>query len=133
MTDEQKQEAFEEAESMASKVPDLLAQISDRLGASTGASAVFGEPAEQGGRTVIPVAQAIIGTGAGGGAGAREEGSGIGGGGGAITKPMGYIEVTEQEARFVPLAPPWADAKLILAYSIMALVVLRTLVRLLRP
>lgn len=133
MTDEQKQEAFEEAEEMASKVPDLLAQITDRLGASAGASAVFGEPAEQGGRTVIPVAQAIIGTGAGGGGGAEAEGSGIGGGGGAVTRPMGYIEVTAQQASFVPLAPPWADPKLIFAYTLMALVVLRTLVRLLRP
>ena len=108
MTDNQEQ-ARTEAEDAAAKVPKLLAQVAEKLGANVGASAVFGEAVEQDGRTVVPVAQSMIGTGAGGGSGTEGQGSGVGAGGGAIAKPVGYIEVTAEGAAFVPLSPPWAD------------------------
>lgn len=132
MTDDQKQDAFEEAEAAASSgAAGLLETVLDRIGLHAGAKAVFGEPIEKDGRTVIPVAQMIIGTGAGGGS-TEEEGTGEGAGGGALTRPLGYIEVTSERAVFVPLKQPWQDPALVLVYALLALVVLRSLVRLVR-
>jgi uncharacterized spore protein YtfJ len=72
---------------------------------------VFGEPVTKGDRTVIPVARitANYGFGAGGGEGQREEdrnhGSGGGGGGGGRVKahPIGFIEMSNDTAQFVPI------------------------------
>jgi uncharacterized spore protein YtfJ len=133
MTDDATRAAYDDAGSMASKVPGLLEGLADRLGASAGAKAVFGEAVEKDGRTIVPVAQSIIGTGAGGGGGAEEtEGSGLGAGGGAMTKPIGYIEITGGSARFVPLQQPWQDPKLILAYALLVLITARAINRILR-
>lgn len=133
MTDEQMENAREHAEDMASKVPGLLEGLAEKIGANAGAKAVFGETVREGGRTVIPVAQSVVGTGAGGG-GSQDEaaGSGIGAGGGALTRPLGYIEVTAEGAEFVPLRRPWADPKLVLAYATIVLIVSRALVKLVR-
>jgi uncharacterized spore protein YtfJ len=135
MTDEHTREAYDQAETVAGSVPGLLEGLAEKLGASLGAGAVFGEPVREGGRTVIPVAQAMMGTGAGGGSGpasAAAEGSGMGGGGGAISRPVGFIEVTAESATFVPLRQPWSDARLVFVYTLLALVVARTLVKLIR-
>jgi uncharacterized spore protein YtfJ len=131
MTDEKVAEAYAEAEGVASKVPALLAGLAERMGASAGAQAIFGEPVSEGARTVIPVAQSVVGTGAGGGGGADETG-GLGGGGGALTRPLGYIEITADGAVFVPLKRPWADAKLVLAYATIVLILARMVVKLVR-
>lgn len=72
---------------------------------------VFGEPIKQGERTVIPVARvtANYGFGAGGGEGEREDtpnrGSGGGGGGGGRVKAqaIGFIEMSNDSAQFVPI------------------------------
>jgi len=131
MTDEQDQ-AFEEAQEAAKKgIAGLIEQLADRIGAHAGAKAVFGDPVEKNGRTVIPVAQSIFGTGGGGGE-SEETGSGSGAGGGALTKPLGYIEITDSQTTFVPLRQPYQDPLVVLAYSLLALVVLRALVRLVR-
>lgn len=133
MTDDKTREARDEAEAMASKVPALLDKLAERLGASAGAKAVFGEPVEKDGLTVIPVAQSIVGTGGGGGGTSHpEQGSGLGAGGGAMVRPLGYIEITSQGAAFRPLTQPWMDPKLILAYGLLALVLSRMLVKLIR-
>jgi uncharacterized spore protein YtfJ len=132
MTDDNEKAAYEEAESIASRVPGLLEGLADRLGAVSGASAVFGDPVERDGRTVIPVAQAMVGSGAGGGGAATGPDSGLGAGGGAMTRPLGYIEISAGGAAFVPLKRPWADAKLVLVYTLLALVISRTLIKLLR-
>lgn len=133
MTGERIDDVRAEAETIAGKLPTLLAGLAERIGASAGAKAVFGEPVSEGGRTVIPVAQVIIGTGGGGG-GAEEDGagSGLGAGGGAVTRPIGYIELTAGGATFVPLGRPWADAKLVLVYTLLVLVVGRFVLKLLR-
>ena len=131
----EKDAAFAAAEEAAhSGSAAMLAMVLDRLGASVGASAVFGEPVEKDGRTVIPVAQAIIGTGGGSGSsgGGEDSGTGEGAGGGAVTRPIGYIEITAHGTAFVPLKQPWQDPALVLAYSVLGLVVLRAAVRLVR-
>ncbi len=110
MTDE-KERAYEEAEAAAtSGTARMLEMVLERLGAHAGARAVFGEAVEKDGRTVIPVAQSIIGTGAGSG-GSDASGSGEGAGGGAMTRPIGYIEMTAQRTVFVPLRQPWQDTR----------------------
>jgi len=73
---------------------------------------VFGDPVNHGDRTVIPVARitANYGFGAGSGQGEsadedRRSSSGGGGGGGGRVKasPIGYIEMTNNSAQFVPI------------------------------
>ncbi len=133
MSDETTNEAYEEAEAMAGKVPSLLEGLVEKLGAVSGAQAVFAKPVKEDGRTIVPVAQSMIGTGAGGGGDTEGgSGSGLGAGGGAMTKPIGYIEITPSGAAFVPLQQPWADAKLVLVYTLLALVISRAVVKLIR-
>lgn len=73
------------------------------------ARSVFGDPVTQGDRTVIPVARVSIGYGFGAGSGKSNDeeesptGSGGGGGGRVKETPIGYIEMTPGEARFVPI------------------------------
>jgi uncharacterized spore protein YtfJ len=71
---------------------------------------VYGDPVQQGDRTIIPVARvsARFGFGGGSGTGKRAgEGSssGTGGGGGGDIKavPIGYIEMTPQGTEFRPI------------------------------
>src|SRR5215472_16362202 len=65
---------------------ELLEQIGRTVGQRAQASAVFGEPVQRDGLTVIPVAKARFGFGGGGGSGPEGEGGsgGGGGGGGAV-------------------------------------------------
>ena len=98
---------------------------------NAGARAVFGEPVERDGLTVIPVAQMIYGTGAGGGTSADDE-SGAGAGGGALTRPLGYIEIGTDGAVFQPIRQPWQNATLIVSIAFAALLVAKALRTLLR-
>jgi len=90
----------------------LVERLADRLGSSAHSTAVFGEPVERDGVTVIPVAKARWGFGGGGGRplaqsgeppGGRpagREGEGTGGGGGVAVAPVGFIEIRGDGARF---------------------------------
>ncbi len=69
---------------------EFLESLADRIGAHAGSTAVFDDPIEKDGRTVIPVAQSMWGTGAGSGQ-SEDMGSGGGGGGGAMSRPVGFI------------------------------------------
>lgn len=75
---------------------DRLAGLAERLGATAGASAVFGAPVEQDGVTVVPVARARWGVGGGSGRGKGKKGGderGAGLGGGVDASPVGFIEL----------------------------------------
>lgn len=109
----------------------LMEKLAEQIGANAGVRAVFGEPIEKNGRTVVPVAQSMWGSGAGTGE-SDEDGSGSGGGGGAVTRPLGFIEITDNQAAYVPISKPWQDARLILAYAFAVWLVSRALNRLLR-
>jgi uncharacterized spore protein YtfJ len=69
--------------------------------------AVYGEPISAQGKTVIPVAKIIYGYGGGSGTGgvgsSSARGEGSGGGGGARTIPVGVVEVSDRQTRFVPI------------------------------
>ena len=92
---------------------DRIAEgVVGRALSKTDASTIFGEPVTQGDCTVIPVGRVSTRYGFGGGAGegtsadsGGETGTGGGGGGGGLVevKPVGYIEVTRDDSRFVPI------------------------------
>jgi uncharacterized spore protein YtfJ len=90
----------------------FITKIAERLGASIGASAVFGATVERPAVTVIPVARATWGFGGGGGEQDEDEGYG---GGGTIASPQGYIEIKDGEARYRPIGSPFRGAALIAA------------------
>jgi len=90
----------------------LVPVLAERLGASACAAAVFGEPIERDGVTIVPVARVRYGFGGGGGAGPDGRGAGSGGGGGAMSSPAGFIEIRGDTARFRPIA---AGKKLLLS------------------
>jgi uncharacterized spore protein YtfJ len=106
---------------------ELLEQIGRTVGQRAQASAVFGEPVQRDGLTVIPVAKARFGFGGGGGAGTSDgdEGSGGGGGGGAAVTPIGFIEVREDGAQFKRISTPMDLIPLVAAGAVAALTVRR--------
>ena len=68
--------------------------------------AIYGEPISAHEKTIIPVAKIMYGYGAGagtGGMGDTSRGEGGGGGGGVRAIPVGVIEVSHQQTRFIPI------------------------------
>jgi len=137
MTDEQSH-AHQDAEKAArSGATELLEQVAGKIGLHAGAQAVFGEPVEREGVTVIPVAQVIIGTGAGAGsspgtADGDDAGAGAGAGGAAVTRPLGYIEIDEDGAVFQSIRQWWENAGLIVSIAFAVLLLAKALRTLLR-
>ncbi len=105
---------------------ELLQRVSRAVGENAGVSAVFGEPVDREGITVIPVAKARFGFGGGAGRGERaDQGSGGGGGGGASVTPVGYIEINGRSARFKRIPNPVELLALVAAVSLAALAIRR--------
>ena len=91
-------------------IQDLFTSIAERVQDRATVSTIYGEPITAEGRTLIPVARVAYGFGGGGGsqqARAGENGVpqalGGGGGGGAIVTPVGFIELTAGETRYVSI------------------------------
>ncbi len=125
-------QAYEEAEANAHDGrAALLERVADKVGLNAGAKAVFGEPVERDGVTVIPVAQMIFGTGAGEG-GASDADYGSGAGGGALTRPIGYIELGPNGAVYRPIPQPWQNATLIVSIAFALLMLAKAVSTLLR-
>jgi uncharacterized spore protein YtfJ len=96
-------------EAMAKAREDLedkgfVQALAERVGSAATAGAVFGQPVERDGVTVIPVARAIWGFGGGSGGDPTQQGAG--GGGGGVVTPVGYIEVRASGAEFTPIRDP---------------------------
>ncbi|MFN0280833.1 MAG: spore germination protein GerW family protein [Kineosporiaceae bacterium] len=111
----------------------IAAALADRVGDRAGVRAVFGEPVERDGVTVIPVGRVRWCFGGGGGSGgpAGQEGKGSGGGGGVAASPAGYIEVSGGTARYRRIrTPPSPGARL--AAGVAVLLVAKGLQALLR-
>ena len=85
----------------------LLQSLKDSILSQANVKAIYGEPIAAHGKTVIPVAKIMYGYGAGAGTGgvgdSSARGEGGGGGGGVRAIPVGVIEVSDQQTRFVPI------------------------------
>ncbi len=85
----------------------LLQSLKESILSQASVKAIYGEPIAAQGRTVIPVAKIMYGYGAGAGTGgvgdSSARGEGGGGGGGVRAIPVGVIEVSDQQTRFVPI------------------------------
>ncbi|MCC3155324.1 spore germination protein GerW family protein [Hymenobacter sp. BT770] len=82
--------------------PSLAERLAQVLSHSVRTEAVYGNPVERNGVTVIPVARAYYGFGGGSGTNAKSE-AGTGGGGGATINPVGYIEMKDGRTNFRPI------------------------------
>jgi uncharacterized spore protein YtfJ len=83
----------------------LLQSLKESILSQANVKAIYGEPIAAHGKTVIPVAKIMYGYGAGAGTGGVGTSSarGEGGGGGVRATPVGVIEVSDQQTRFVPI------------------------------
>jgi uncharacterized spore protein YtfJ len=119
---------------LTSKTDAFIDRLAEKLGGVASARAVYGEPVERDGVTVIPVAK--VRWGFGGGDGNSEQGSGSGGGGGVLASPIGYIELRDGAAEFRPIKDPvsemLATLPLVFAGGIVAGIVLGGLRKLIR-
>lgn len=99
---------------------DMVARLAQRLGATAEAKAVFGEPVERSGVTVVPVARARWGIGGGAGKDKKGEATGTGVGGGVQTSPVGYIQVDEAGASYHRINDPlrYLLALLVLPFAV---------------
>jgi len=98
---------------------EILITLADRFSTSGKVQTVFGEPIDAHGRTIIPVARVSYGLGAGGGGENKSQSEdaigGSGGGGGVDICPIGVLEVSEGETRFMRFFDPKKAARLIMA------------------
>lgn len=86
----------------------LLQSLHENLASRAQVKSVFGDAVTAGEKTIIPVAKIAYGFGAGAGTGGmgeetRPKGEGGGGGGGVRAVPVGVLEVSARETRFVPI------------------------------
>ncbi len=85
----------------------LLQSLKESILSQASVKAIYGEPISAHGKTIIPIAKILYGYGAGtgtGGVGATSaRGEGGGGGGGVRATPVGVVEISEQQTRFVPV------------------------------
>lgn len=101
----------EEIESSGTIIERIGNAVAGRLLSHADAATIFGDASTQGDRTVIPVGRVATRYGFGGGSGSgfgedgAPEGVGGGGGGGSMleVKPIGYIELTPDDSRFVSI------------------------------
>ena len=133
-------------------VNGFVERIAERVGGRASVRAVFGDPIERDGITIIPVARVRWGFGGGAGNGpvavgpgiegegppateagdAHSRGSGSGGGGGAAADPVGYIEIGPDGAFFRAISSPLPSPGFLLAAGATAALVLRGLAKLIR-
>src|SRR5271170_6278235 len=85
----------------------LLQSLKESILSGAGVKAIYGEPITAQGKTVIPVAKLMYGYGAGAGTGgvgnSSAQGEGGGGGAGVRAIPVGVIEISDQQTRFIPI------------------------------
>lgn len=103
---------------------DMIDSAVAHLRASAGVKTVYGEPVVVDGKTIIPVAKVAYGFGGGTGTkkapGAKDEKGapiaeeGEGAGGGVAAKPVGVVEISGEDTKFVPFSQTkrlaWAAA-----------------------
>ena len=132
-------------------IDGFVERMAERVGGKASVRAVFGDPIERDGITVIPVAKVRWGFGGGAGRGpiavgpgiegegagalaedASQSGAGTGGGGGVTADPIGYLEIGPDGANFRPITPVMPSPGFLLAAGVTATLVLRGLAKLVR-
>ena len=133
-------------------IDGFVERMAERVGGKASVRAVFGDPIERDGITVIPVAKVRWGFGGGAGRGpiavgpgidgqtpevllsddSSQSGAGSGGGGGVTAEPIGYLEIGPDGANFRPITPVMPSPGFLLASGVAAMLVLRGLARLIR-
>jgi uncharacterized spore protein YtfJ len=138
----------------------FIERMVERIGGRASVGAVFGDPIQRDGITIIPVAKVHWGFGGGAGSGAipvgpgkpgegspfsdsadieaagtgtgTGMGTGSGGGGAASAEPLGYLEIGPDGATFHPITQARPSAGFMLAAGVAAALVLRSIARLVR-
>lgn len=86
----------------------LLQSLKESIIGQANVKMIYGDPVAAQGKTIIPVARISFGYGAGAGAGGVGEtharGEGGGGGGGVHATPLGVIEISQLQTRFIPIS-----------------------------
>ena len=86
---------------------EIFESLTETIHGTSGVKAVYGEPVEAQGKTIIPVAKVAYGFGGGCCEPKEDKKEGKDGecggmGGGVAVKPVGMIEVTKADSRFIP-------------------------------
>ena len=104
----------------------LLQSLKDSIVGQAGVKTIFGEPISAQGKTIIPIAKLIYGYGGGAGTGgvgnSSAQGEGGGGGAGVRAIPVGVIEVSNQQTRFIPITNRKKMAGVALAGTLLGIV-----------
>jgi uncharacterized spore protein YtfJ len=95
------QETMEPPVSAGSKTQ--FAEVFKSIIEHAGAKIVYGEPVSVDGKTVLPVATIRCGFGGSSGGKGNNWEHGGGGGGGLVAKPLGVVEITQSQTRFIPI------------------------------
>jgi uncharacterized spore protein YtfJ len=138
MSDDVSRVIREAQEAASGAAASFVERIAARLGLHASASAVFGDPVDRDGVTVIPVAKIRWGFGGGSGRGVEGDsetgdmGEGAGAGGGVMASPLGYIEIQDGQATFQRIKDPASLVPLVIAGAFAGWLTLRGLARLLR-
>jgi uncharacterized spore protein YtfJ len=116
---------------------DMMDRLAARIGRDANARAVFSEPVQRDGVTVVGVAKVRWGFGGGGGSGSAQggegSGRGFGGGGGVQATPVGFIEVRDGVAEYRPIRDPAAIVVPIVAIGgVTALMLVRAIGKIIR-
>ncbi len=107
------------------KLDEILSGARDAVTVSR----VYGEPYEKNGVTLVPAAAVRGGAGGGEGEGAGDEPSGAGGGFGMTARPVGAYQIRGDEVTWVPAADTTRVLILAEIVAIVALLVLRSILR----
>jgi len=112
----------------AAAAGDKFSKLVESLGGTATASAVFGDPVEKDGVTIVPVARVRYGAGGGGGRGSgrkkkrgeadREQDVGYGQGGGVQASPVGYIELRDGKATYKRIVDPVRPIAVLLLFPV---------------
>ncbi|WBL37178.1 spore germination protein GerW family protein [Tepidiforma flava] len=138
MTDDLARVLREAQEAASSASASFVERIAARIGLHASAAAVFGDPVDRDGVTVVPVAKVRWGFGGGAGRGIDGDGDdgdigeGSGAGGGVMASPVGYIEIQDGQATFHRIKDPASLVPVILAGAVAGWLTFRGLAKLLR-
>ena len=89
-------------------VVNRLEEVFKSIVDHAGTKIIFGEPVTVEGKTILPVGRVRYGFGGGSGRKGNGEQHGGGGGGGLVAKPVGVVEITQSETRFIPISSKWS-------------------------